>query len=99
MRSRNGTAYDERTGAEVRGRKLRQDYYTKVWTTDPDDAHPQDFVTPPGPDGLNRAYGPAAQHAIPSKDVLGDFLNTVTCQMERLQPLSLNPGFTLEGGE
>jgi hypothetical protein len=64
-RSGGGIAYDYRDGFKTEGRKLRQDHYTRGYTADPDDKHPQDYVRPPGPDG--RRWMPG----LPSTDAVG----------------------------
>lgn len=79
----SGVAYDERTGFKTKGRKLRRDYYTGAWTEDPDGPHPQDFIVPPGADGINQRFGPPPAHAINGCAYIGrDYMDVST--MERI---------------
>lgn len=64
--ARKGVTYDARTGFQVKGAKLREDGERRgLWTTEPDELHPQRFVRPPGPDNINWRPGIPEPHGIP----------------------------------
>ena len=64
VRDNDGVSYDQRTGKQVPGRKLRQDGEIGIWTTKPDQRHPQRYVRVPGPDGLGWRPGQRANESI-----------------------------------
>lgn len=67
VRRNAGVAYDAFTGFKTQGRKLKQDFYTRLYTEDPDQQHPQDMPVIPGPDG--RGWMPG----LPTTDAVSAF--------------------------
>jgi len=94
---RRGVAWDDRYGHKVRGRTLQRDFYTGALTVDPDPMHPQDMVSPPGPDGSGRPYVPGPEHAIPDNQVIGvAMVDDVTFQRSPWPRLAFNPAIRFD---
>lgn len=75
--------WDQRFGVKVYARKLREDGYMRgIYTLDPDPPHPQDYLVPPGADGLGRGQVFPPMHTtdvvvVPGAGVMNDLMTSL----------------------